>query len=126
MALRTPLARVRGLGPARTGTEDWWRLRLTAVAGIPLVIFLIWLGVVLAGKNHAEVMVLIGNPLVAFGLILSLTCLIIHMRLGMQVIIEDYAAAAGMKLTLVIANTFFAVLIWAAGVLAVLRIVFGT
>ena len=46
MAYRTPLARVRGLGSAKEGAEHFWRQRLTAVANIFLVAFLVWLLVV--------------------------------------------------------------------------------
>jgi succinate dehydrogenase / fumarate reductase membrane anchor subunit len=125
MALRTPLARVRGLGSAHAGTEHWWRQRLTAIANLPLVIFLIWLAVTLGGDSHAEVVAALGHPLVAGGLIVALTSLAIHMRLGMQVIIEDYAIATGVRTGLVIANIFFAAAIWIIGVLAVLRLQFG-
>ena len=125
MALRTPLARVRGLGSARAGTEHWWRQRLTAIANLPLVILLIWLAVALSSSSHAEVVTALGHPLVAGGLVLALTSIAIHMRLGMQVIIEDYAIATGIKTGLVIANIFFAAAIWSIGVLAVLRLQFG-
>jgi succinate dehydrogenase / fumarate reductase membrane anchor subunit len=125
MALRTPLAKVRGLGSARSGTGHWWHQRLTAIANVPLVVFLLWMAIALVGKSHADVVAAIRHPLIALGLILTLTSLAIHMRLGMQVIVEDYAVATGARMGLVIANTFFAAAIWATGVLAVLRIAFG-
>jgi succinate dehydrogenase / fumarate reductase membrane anchor subunit len=126
MALRTPLARVRGLGSARSGTGHWWHQRLTAIANVPLAVFLVWLAIALTGKGHADVVAALGHPLIATGLLLAMTSLAIHMRLGMQVIIEDYAVAAGARMGLVIANTFFAAAIWVTSVLAVLRIVSGT
>ena len=125
MAVRTPLARVRGLGSARTGTEHWWHQRLTAIANVPLVIFLIALALVLAGKSHAEVVAALSHPLIALGLVLALTSLALHMKLGMQVIIEDYVVSTEARLGLAIANIFFAAAVWAAGVLAVLRMAFG-
>ncbi len=125
MALRTPVARVRGLGSAHAGTDDWWRQRLTAIANLPLVIFLIWLAVALSGGSHAEVVAALRHPWVAGGLVLALTSIAIHMRLGMQVIIEDYAVATGVKTGLVIANIFFAAAIWIIGLLAVLRLQLG-
>lgn len=36
MAYRTPLAKARGLGSAKSGTRHWWMQRVTAVALIPL------------------------------------------------------------------------------------------
>ena len=121
----TPLAKVRGLGSARSGTEHWFRQRLTAIANVPLVIFLIWLAVALAGKSHAEVAAALSHPLAALGIVLALTSLAIHMRLGMQVIIEDYVVATGARMGLAIANVFFAALVWASGVLAALSLAFG-
>jgi succinate dehydrogenase / fumarate reductase membrane anchor subunit len=126
MALRTPLSRARGLGSARAGTEHWWRQRLTAVANVPLVLFLIGLALAVAGRSHAEAAALVGHPLIALGLILALTNLAIHMRLGMQVIVEDYASETAMRVGLSIANVFLAVAVWASGVLAVLSLVLRT
>ena len=125
MAIRTPLARVRGLGTARAGTEHWWRQRLTAIANIPLVVFLIVLAVRLTGADHAEAAAVVSHPLIALGLVLALSSLALHMRLGMQVIIEDYAVTSEARIGLVIANTFFAAAVWATGVFAVLSLAFG-
>jgi succinate dehydrogenase / fumarate reductase membrane anchor subunit len=63
--LRTPLARVRGLGSARSGTEHFWRQRLTAVANVPLTIAFVVIVVSLLGRNHAYVVQTLGSPLVA-------------------------------------------------------------
>ena len=52
--MSTSLARVRGLGPARSGTEHFWHQRLTAVANVPLVIAFVFIVVALLGRNHAE------------------------------------------------------------------------
>ena len=63
--LRTPLARVRGLGSAKSGTEHFWRQRLTAVANVPLTIAFVVIVVSLLGRNHAYVVQTLGSPLVA-------------------------------------------------------------
>ena len=39
MSLRTPLARVKGTGPAGEGTGHFWHQRLTAIALIPCVVW---------------------------------------------------------------------------------------
>ena len=62
MAYRTPLARVRGLGSAKSGADHFWRQRLTAVANIVLVAFLIWLVVKLAGADYATVKRTLAKP----------------------------------------------------------------
>src|SRR4029079_7852330 len=89
MAYRTPLARVRGLGSAREGAEHFWRQRLTAVANIFLVSFLIWLLVTLAGADYPTVKGTLAKPHIAIPLLLLVLSGLVHMRLGMQTIIQD-------------------------------------
>jgi succinate dehydrogenase / fumarate reductase membrane anchor subunit len=123
--MRTPLNRVRGLGSAREGTEHFWRQRLTALSNIPLTLFMIWLVMSLSGADHAEARALLGNPFVALAIILFLGSATYHMRIGMQVIIEDYIHGELLKVSLLALNTFFAVVVAAAGTFAVLKMAFG-
>lgn len=125
MGILNPLQRVRGLGSAKSGTEHWWHQRLTSVALVPLSVFLVILMVSLIGADHATVVARVGHPLVAVGLILTLVAIAWHMQLGMQVIIEDYVNSPGWKVSALLANTFFAVVIAVLGVFAVLKISFG-
>jgi succinate dehydrogenase / fumarate reductase, membrane anchor subunit len=125
MGILNPLQRVRGLGSAKSGTEHWWHQRLTSVALVPLSVFLVILMVSLIGADHATVVARVGHPLVAVGLILTLIAIAWHMQLGMQVIIEDYVNSPGWKVSALIANTFFAIVIAVLGVFAVLKISFG-
>jgi succinate dehydrogenase / fumarate reductase membrane anchor subunit len=125
MSLRTPLARVRGLGSARSGVEHWWRQRLTAIAGIPLVILLVFWAVSLSGADYKTTIAAIRSPWVGLGLVLAIATLAWHMQLGMQVIIEDYIHTDRTKYLALIANTFFSVAVALAGIYAVLRIGFG-
>jgi len=122
--IRTPLARVRGLGSARAGTERGWHERVTSAASIPLSLFLIWLALRVAGREHGEVVQILGHPLVAIGLILTLSTLFWHMMLGMRVIIEDYVHSS-LRLWLLLGNQFFTAILWVAGVYAVLRLGMG-
>ena len=55
MSLRTPLAKVRGLGSARSGTDHFWLTRVTAVALVPLTVFLLWFVFRLVGQDYATV-----------------------------------------------------------------------
>lgn len=126
MGILNPLQRVRGLGSAKSGTEHWWHQRVTSVALAPLSVFLVILIVSLIGADHATVVARVGHPLVAVGLILTLAAVAWHMQLGMRVIIEDYVHGAGWKVTALIANAFFAVVIAVAGAFAVLTISLGT
>jgi succinate dehydrogenase / fumarate reductase membrane anchor subunit len=122
--MSTPLARVRGLGAARAGTEHFWRQRVTAVANVPLVIAFVFIVIALLRRNHAAVVQILGSPLVAVILLLLILSITTHMRLGMQVIIEDYVHEERTKLFLLMANTFFAIVVALATAFALLMLSF--
>jgi succinate dehydrogenase / fumarate reductase membrane anchor subunit len=123
--LRTPLARVRGLGSAKSGTEHFWRQRLTAVANVPLVIAFVVIVVSLLGRNQAAAQRILGSPLVAIVMLLVIASVTYHMRLGMQVIIEDYVHDEVSKFALLMANTFFAIAVALACAYAICKLSFG-
>ena len=123
--LRTPLARVRGLGSAKSGTEHFWRQRLTAVANVPLIIAFVLIVVSLLGRNHAYVVQTLGSPLVAMLMLLFIGSATYHMRIGMQVIIEDYVHGDVTKLALIMLNTFFTIAVGLAAAYAILKLSFG-
>jgi succinate dehydrogenase / fumarate reductase membrane anchor subunit len=123
--MRTPLARVRGLGTAKTGTEDFWRQRITAVANIPLAIAGILIVMSLVGRSHAAVTQILGSPVVAILLLLFVLSTAWHMRIGMQVVIEDYVHDDRRKLALVMANIFFSMAVGLTSGYAILKLSFG-
>ena len=123
--LRTPLARVRGLGSARSGTGHFWHQRLTALANVPLTIGFIVILVALLGRNHAAVVQILGSPLVAIAMLLFIGSITYHMKIGMQVVIEDYVHDEKWKFAALIANIFFAIIVAAASVYAMLKLSFG-
>jgi succinate dehydrogenase / fumarate reductase membrane anchor subunit len=124
-SMRTPLAKVRGLGSARAGTEHFWHIRLTSVAALLLTPFLLAVIISLIGADYATVKSTLGHPIVSVLLLLMLLASLHHMRLGMKEIIEDYVHSEGRKLLLLMLNTFFTIVVGAACVLAVLKLSFG-
>jgi succinate dehydrogenase / fumarate reductase membrane anchor subunit len=123
--IRTPMARVRGLGAARSGTKHFWQERVTSVAGIPLTIAFFFIVASVLGRNHAAVVQILGSPLVAILLLLFLLNSIYHMWLGMQVILEDYVHDDVRKLACIMGNTFFCAAVAMAATYAVLKLSFG-
>jgi succinate dehydrogenase / fumarate reductase membrane anchor subunit len=123
---RTPLARVLGLGSAREGTGHFWKQRVTAVSNIFLVSFLIYIVAKLAGHDHASVRAALAHPLYAIPILLLVISGIIHMRLGMQTIIEDYVHSEGPKVLALMLNTYFAIAVGLTSVFAVLKLSFGS
>lgn len=123
--MNTPLSKVRGLGSAKEGTEHFWLQRLTAVANIPLILFFIITLVALNGADHATVIAYLGSPFICALMLLVILSVVIHMRLGMQIIIEDYVHGDLMKVGLVMANTFFAFFVGLVSAVALLKMSFG-
>ena len=104
----TELGRVRGLGSAHSGVHGWLIQRITAVANLAL---LAWLLVSLVffidAGTYAEVTAWIARPTVAVPLVLLVISVFVHLRHGLQVMIEDYFHGEATKLAALIALTFF-------------------
>jgi succinate dehydrogenase / fumarate reductase membrane anchor subunit len=121
----TPLKRARGLGSAKEGPGHFVRQRLTAAANAVLMPFAVGLIAALAGADLATVKATLGHPAVAIALIVLILSIAVHMRIGMQVIIEDYVHGEGTKMLLLLGNTFFAAAVAAITIYAVLKLSFG-
>ena len=125
LSMRTPLARAKGLGAAGHGAGQWWLHRMTAVSNIPLIVAFIIIVASLAWRPWEEAVRVVSHPLIALLLLLAVVSVTNHMRLGMQIIIEDYVHEKGWKLAALVANNFYAVVVAAACLWAILKISFG-
>ena len=125
MSLRSPLGRARGLGSAKEGVEHWWHQRLTALALIPLSLWFVASVAFMAGMDHATFIAWVGNPLVAVLLVLLIVALFYHLKLGVQVVIEDYVHHPAAKLFCELCNTFGNIILATACLFAVLKIAFA-
>lgn len=120
----SPLGRAIWLGSAKEGVSDWWRERVTAVALIPLTLWLVASIIAHRGSDYAVFVAWLKAPFVTFMMILLLSALFYHTALGLQVVIEDYVHSA-LKIPALMAMRFACFACVAAGVLAVLRIAFA-
>jgi len=124
-SIRTPLGRVRGLGASHSGTSDFWRQRLTAMAMLLLILPVIVVVMMLLGRNQAGAAQILGSPMVAIVMLLFIVASVWHMKVGMQVVIEDYVHGEMMKLAAIMANNFFSVAVALASIYAILKLSSG-
>ena len=124
-SMRTPLGRVRNLGASHSGTSDFWRQRLTAVAMLLLIVPVVVIVLMLLGRNQAGAKQILGSLPIAIILILFIIASAWHMKIGMQVVIEDYVHGEKTKLACVIANNFFSFAVALASIYAIFKLSSG-
>jgi succinate dehydrogenase / fumarate reductase membrane anchor subunit len=124
-SMRTPLGRVRNLGAAHSGTSDFWRQRITAVAMALLMIPGLVIIMMLRGSNHAGAAQILSSVPVALILLLFIVASTWHMKIGMQVVIEDYVHNEKLKLISVMLNNFFSIAVALASTYAILKLSSG-
>jgi succinate dehydrogenase / fumarate reductase, membrane anchor subunit len=124
-SMRTPLGRVRNLGASHSGTTDFWRQRLTAVAMTLLIVPVLFVILTLVGRNHAGAAQILGSLPIAIILLLFIVASTWHMKIGMQVVIEDYVHNEKLKLASIMANNFFCAAVALASIYALLKLSSG-
>jgi len=122
MSLRSPLGKVRGLGSAKNGTHHWWMQKVTAVALIPLTIWFVASVVQMTTAEYEVVISWLNSPIVAILMMLFVFTSLYHLRLGLQVIIEDYIHSEGAKIFFQMIVTFGCIVIATATIFSILKI----
>lgn len=122
--LRDPLAHVRGLGSAKSGTEHWWVQRTTAVALALLTPWFVYLVLGLLGADHVSVRNALAQPLNATLMAAFVLALCWHAKLGLQVVVEDYIHLKWLEVSLQVAIQFLYALAALASLIAIGRIAF--
>lgn len=123
--LRHPLARVRGLGSARSGLRHWWLQRVTAVALVILVVLMTAIVLRTVGSDYRTAVETLGSPFRGAVALLLIFAAFWHLKLGGQVVIEDYIHHDGTKLAAIIALTFGCIAVGLLCTLAVLSLIVG-
>ncbi|MBB1090945.1 succinate dehydrogenase, hydrophobic membrane anchor protein [Rhodopseudomonas pseudopalustris] len=124
-SMRTPMGKVRKLGPAGSGTSDFWQQRITGVAMTLLTLPVVVVVMMLLGRNQAGAAQILGSPLISLTMILFIIASAIHMKIGMQVVIEDYIQNEKLKLVTVMANNFFTIAVALAAIFAIFKLASG-
>jgi succinate dehydrogenase / fumarate reductase membrane anchor subunit len=124
-SMRTPLGRVRSLGASHSGTGDFWRQRITAVALTLLIVPVIVVVLMLIGSNQAGAKQIFSSVPIAIIMLLFIVASAWHMKIGMQVVIEDYVHNEKIKLASVMANNFFCIAVALASIYAILKMSSG-
>lgn len=123
MSYRSPLGRARGYGSAKQGTHHFWVQRVSAVALIPLTLWLVF-SLAHLPSDYEAVRWWMHAPSVAIALTLFIATALYHSLLGVQVVIEDYVASEGSKIASLLASKFVHIAAAVAGIFAVLKVAF--
>jgi succinate dehydrogenase / fumarate reductase, membrane anchor subunit len=121
-SIRTTASKVSFLGAAKSGTRDLWLMRVTTVALVPLAIAFVWIVLRLVGKSAVGVRAEFAHPCTAIFMLLFILASIVHMRVGMQSILDDYIHAPRAKEWAMIGNTLFSIGFGLAAIFAVLKL----
>jgi succinate dehydrogenase / fumarate reductase membrane anchor subunit len=125
MAYRTPIAKVRGLGTARSGLQHWKMQRLTAIANVLLVLWFMFSAMALSGSGYEQVRDWLGSPVTASLVVLLIISTFYHARLGLQVVVEDYVHHEGARIASLVAIALIVLALAVACIVAVLTVAVG-
>ena len=121
-SMSTPLARARGLGSAKSGLHHWWHQRVSAVAMVGLVSWMVVLLFSLVDADYQTALNMLAHPVNATVVVLFIAVGLWHASLGLQVVLEDYVANEGVRLIAVLTVKMVASIIAVLGILSVLKV----
>ncbi len=119
--MSTELGRVRGLGSAQHGAHHWWQQRLSAAGNLLLMLWFLISIARLPGYDYASVHLWLSSAWAAVPMILLVTSVFYHFRLGLQVVIEDYVHDESHVVLMILLN-FFTVATAATAIFSILKI----
>ena len=125
MAYRTPIAKVRGLGAARSGLQHWKMQRLTAISNVLLVLWFMFSAMALSGSGYDQVRAWLASPVTASLMVLLIISTFYHARLGLQVVVEDYVHHEGARIASLVAIALIVLALAVACIVAVLTVAVG-
>lgn len=123
--MRNPLSVARGLGSTHDGTHHWMQERITSIAGLPLMLWLVWSVTHFGVMDYASFTVWLEQPINAILMILSIVTIFYHAFLGIQVVVEDYVHGEGIKLAALIGMKFVFAAAATACIFSILKIAFS-
>lgn len=124
-SIQSPLAKARGTGSAHHGSSHWLHQRITAIANIPLMLWLVWSVVHLSSASYYDVTQWLEHPVNAILMILAVLSMFYHAVLGLQVVIEDYVQCEFSKLVSLLAIRLTFVALGVAAIFSILKVSFG-
>ena len=121
-SMSTPLARARGLGSAKSGLHHWWHQRVSAVAMVGLVSWMVVLFFSLVDADYQTALNMLAHPVNATVVVLFVAVGLWHASLGLQVVLEDYVANEGVRLIAILAVKMAASVTAILAILSVLKV----
>ena len=125
MGRGTGIGRVRGLGSAKSGAHHWWQQRLTAVGNLLLMGWLIVSLLRLPSFEYRLVVEWLASPVAAVPMALLVLSVFHHLRLGLQVLIEDYVHDEAYKFGAIVLFNFYVIATAAIALFSILKIALG-
>ncbi|MGZ3377692.1 MAG: succinate dehydrogenase, hydrophobic membrane anchor protein [Phenylobacterium sp.] len=125
VSYRTPLGQARGLGSAKHGASHWVAEKVSAIALVPLVIWMVYAVLQLAAGDYGFAVHWIQSPLNATLVVLTLAISFWHMHAGLRVVVEDYIHKTLTKSALLLLNLFVCGLAGALAVFSILKVALG-